>query len=127
MEGGSFDGVPFSVDKVSVLDCQYGEQYWKEKNNKQKRLRLQGTRKIGCHAHIKTHTYTLYPDFQVSPEEGKNLSKYNLRMLKEERLTVSAVREAIGAGKVRVDNKKIKFLKSIFFHYRGMTTLLIAD
>ena len=102
MEGGreiSFDGVPFSVDKVSVLDCQYGEQYWKEKNNKQKRLRLQGTRKIGCHAHIKTHTYTLYPDFQVSPEEGKNLSKYKLRMLKEERL--SAVREAIGAGKVK--------------------------
>ena len=29
MKGGreiSFDGVPLSVDKVSVLDCQYGEQ-----------------------------------------------------------------------------------------------------
>ena len=37
-EGGrevSFDSVPFSVDKVSVLDCQYGVQYWKEKQNKE--------------------------------------------------------------------------------------------
>ena len=36
-EGGrevSFDGVPFSVDKVSVLDCQYGVQYWEENKTK---------------------------------------------------------------------------------------------
>ena len=71
-EGGrevSFDSVPFSVDKVSVLDCQYGVQYWKEKQNKEnkkKRLKLQSTRKVGCHAHIRTHTYTLYPEFQIS-------------------------------------------------------------
>ena len=33
-EGGrevNFDGMPFSVDKVSVRDCQYGNHYWKEK------------------------------------------------------------------------------------------------
>ena len=38
-EGGrevSFDGVPFSVDKVSVLDCQYGVKYWKEKQKKRR-------------------------------------------------------------------------------------------
>ena len=79
-EGGrevSFDGMPFSVDKVSLLDCQYGEHYWKEKKekeNKKKRLKLQGSRKIGCHAHIRTHTYTLYPDFQLSPDESHGVS-----------------------------------------------------
>ena len=55
----SFDDVPFSVDKVSVLDCQYGVHYWKEKKNKEKHLKLQGSCKIGCHAHIRTLNITV--------------------------------------------------------------------
>ena len=102
----NFDGVPFSVDKVSVLDCQYGVQYWKEKKEKEnikKRLKLQGSRKIGCHAHIRTHTYTLYPDFQLSPEESQGLSKRKLRQLKEEKLR--AAREAIATGGAKTEHK----------------------
>ena len=99
----SFDGVPFSVDKVSILDCQYGVHYWKkekkEKENKKKRLKLQGSRKIGCHAHIRTHTYTLYPDFQLLPEESQGVSKHKLRQIKEEKL--QAAREAIAIGGVK--------------------------
>lgn len=95
----NFDGVPFSVDKVSVLDCQYGVQYWKKKENKKVRLKLQGTRKTGCHAHIKTHTYTLYPEFQVSPEKNKGLSQYKLRQIKE--CNLQAARKAISIGQAK--------------------------
>ena len=98
--------MPFSVDKVSVLDCQYGEHYWKEKKgkeNQKKRLKLQGSRKIGCHAHIRTHTYTLYPDFQLSPDESQGVSKHKLRQLKEEKLR--AAREAIATGGVKTIQK----------------------
>ena len=95
----NFDGVSFSVDKVSVLDCQYGVQYWREKENKKKCLKLQGTRKIGCHAHIRTHTYTLYPEFQIAPQQSKGLSQYKLRQIKEDRL--QAARDAIRTGQVQ--------------------------
>lgn len=95
----SFDGVPFSVNKVSILDCQYGKQYWKQKENKKKRLKLQGTRKIGCHAPIRTHTYTLYSEFQVSSEKSKTLSQYKLRLIKEKKL--QAARDAIKMGQVK--------------------------
>ena len=102
----NFDGVPFSVDKlkVSVLDCQYGVQYWKEKKEKEnikKHLKLQGSRKIGCHAHIRTHTYTLY--LQLSPEESQGLSKRKLWQLKEEKLR--AAREAIATGGAKTEHK----------------------
>ena len=46
--------MPFSVDKVSVRDCQYGDHYWKEKKNKKKRLKLQDSGKIGYHVHMHT-------------------------------------------------------------------------
>ena len=26
-----FDGIPFSIEKVTLYDCQYGEHYWKDK------------------------------------------------------------------------------------------------
>ena len=102
----SFDGVPFSVDKVSILDCQYGVHYWKEKKEKEskkKRLKLQGSRKIGCHAHIRIHAYTLYPDFQLSPDESQGVSKYKLRQIKEEKL--QAARETIATGGVKTVQK----------------------
>ena len=104
-EGGrtvSFDGIPFSVERVSVLDCQYGHKYYKEKKEKEnvkKRLRLQGTRKIGCHASIKIHTYTIYPDFQLTSRETSGASKHRLRQRKEEKLR--AAREAIAMGRAK--------------------------
>ena len=91
----NFDGVSFSVDKVSVLDCQYGVQYWREKENKKKRLKLQGTPytqdRVSC-THQNTHLHT-YPEFQISPQQSKGLSQYKLRQIKEDRL--QATREAI--------------------------------
>ena len=99
-EGVSFEGVPFSVDKASVLDCQYEVHYWKEKKNKEKRLKLQGSRKIGCHAHIQTHTYTLYSDFQIPTDETcKSILSLKIQQLKEAKL--QAARDAIANGGVK--------------------------
>ena len=68
IEGGKeicFDNTPFLVDHEVTMDCQYGPHYWKDKETKMKRLQLQGSRKLGCHAHIKIHYYTVYSDYQV--------------------------------------------------------------
>ena len=56
----SFDGIPFSVDKMRILDCHYGELAILEEKSKQKKtLKLQGSRQIGCPAkiHVLTHTH----------------------------------------------------------------------
>ena len=50
-EGGriiNFDYIPCSVAEIKLLDCQFGEMYYKQKPPKGERLRLQGSRKRGC-------------------------------------------------------------------------------
>ena len=59
----SFDNIPFSLEEVRILDCQYGEHYFKKREKGSKTLRLQGSRKIGCQAKIRIKCYTTYPDF----------------------------------------------------------------
>ena len=51
--------MPFPVDKVSILDYQFRLYYWKEKKNKEKHLKLQGSHKIGCDAHNEWETSVL--------------------------------------------------------------------
>lgn len=60
----SFNGIPFSVEEEKV---QYGVHYFKKHVNSGKRSRpkLQGTRKIGCSAKVKTKKYALYPEYDV--------------------------------------------------------------
>jgi len=58
----SFDNIPFFLE-VRILDCQYGEHYFKKRENGNKRLWLQGSRKTGCQANIKIKSYTTYPDY----------------------------------------------------------------
>ena len=66
-----------------ILDCQHGVQYYKPKKVLGKRNRLQGTRKIGCKAHIILREYILYPDYKVANSYD---SKHQERLAKEERL-----------------------------------------
>ena len=66
-----------------ILDCQHGVQYYKPKKVLGKRNRLQGTRKIGCKAHIILREYILYPDYKVANSYD---SKRQERLAKEERL-----------------------------------------
>ena len=63
-------------------------------------MKLQSTRKIGCHAHIRIHTYTLYPEFQVLHDESRGLSQYKRRQIKEGKLQTA--REAIETGQAKL-------------------------
>ena len=74
----SFDGIPFSIDKVNVLDCRYGiecitgRNKREKENDKKKHLKLQwGTRKIGVHANIQIHTYTIFSEFYLTSKDTK--------------------------------------------------------
>ena len=53
--------------RSKILDCQYGVHYFKKSCNDTKpaRLRLQGTRKIGCLAKITTKKYAIYPEYKI--------------------------------------------------------------
>ena len=64
----------------------HGQHYFRKKECKHARLRLQGTRKIGCCAHIQTIKYTLYPDYQITKQEKEGLSPWKLRLLREGKL-----------------------------------------
>lgn len=88
-----FNGAPFSVGDVRTLDCQFGEKYYKQKKPLGKRLWLQGTRKLGCAAHIQIKSFVLYPDYAVISSE--NVSKWKLQCLRQEKL--SKLREDIHA------------------------------
>ena len=80
-----FNGVPFSIGGKRTMDCQYGHQYYKQRVASNKRVRLQGTRKVGCTAHITQREYTLYPEF-VLPSSCKYKTKRQERLAKEEKL-----------------------------------------
>ena len=64
-EHTEFNYTPFTVSETRRLDCQFGKQYFKEKPAKSNRTRLQGTRKIGCAAHITVKTLTLFPEYAI--------------------------------------------------------------
>ena len=80
-----FDNVPFCIGEKRVLDCQHGSEYYKQRKPMGKRTRLQGTRKIGCNAHIIIcRQYILYPDYGIPKKES--LSKKKERQRKQESL-----------------------------------------
>ena len=79
------------------MDCQYGHQYYKSRQTLNKRVRLQGTRKMGCKAHIVQRQYILYPEFSVATTYD---SKRKERLAKEECL--NQLRAHIGSNKPEV-------------------------
>jgi hypothetical protein len=58
---------------------------------------VQGTRKMGCHAHIEIREYRLYPEYSVSTMEGKPLKSRQLRDIRETKL--HALKQALDAKK----------------------------
>ena len=81
-----FNGVPFSVGDVRILDCQFGEKYCKQNKPLGKQLWLQGTRKLGCGAHIQTKSFVLYP-CRVCSCTNRDVSKWKLQCLHQEKLS----------------------------------------
>ena len=57
-----------------------------KKKIKLPRLRTQGTRKQGCKASIHIREYIIYPDYSIKDGVANTLSKWKLRILKEENL-----------------------------------------
>ena len=47
---------PFSVNETRMLDCQFGQKYYKQKPKQGKKMWLQGTRNMGCMTHIEVKT-----------------------------------------------------------------------
>ena len=90
MEGHvvEFGNTTFTVSAIRKLDCQFGKRYYKEHQCISARTQLQGTRKIGCQAHVVVRTITLYPDFQLSEAEAADLGQW-----KPKEKEISAVTE----------------------------------
>ena len=64
-----FDNTPFVASEIRQLDCQFGKHYFKQKQGGvSSYVHLQGTRKIGCKAHIVVHSIMVYSDFQLNKE-----------------------------------------------------------
>ena len=81
-----FDNTPFVVSEVRRLDCQFGKHYFKQKQEGvSSRVHLQGTRKIGCKAHIVVRSIMVYSDFQLSRDEA-SLGPRKLKEKKKEKL-----------------------------------------
>ena len=83
----SFDDTPFTVAAIHKLHCQFGNHYYKEHSaNCSKSIRLQGTRKIGCPAHIHIHKLLVYPEFNVPPNVTASLGTGQLKEMGAKRL-----------------------------------------
>lgn len=107
-----FDGIPFAVEEEKKLDCQYGKHYFKQKkqnseSTKAPRLRLQGTRKIGCMASVTVKTYLLYPQYTLKGQKDKNMSTRKMKKLQEEML--SKLRDAL-----KTDASKVEVIQRYF-------------
>ena len=79
-----------------ILDCQYGPHYFKQRtpvSDKPKRLRLQGTRKIGCLAKINIKKYVLYPEYKIK----KDLSATTREMKQRKQDTLEALKNSLSA------------------------------
>ena len=84
--GVSFDNTPFEVVRKETRECQFGPHYFKKRERTSSRIYLQGTRKLGCHAHIEIREYQLYPEYALSPADIKHLKGKQLRQLRETKL-----------------------------------------
>jgi hypothetical protein len=57
-----FNTTPFRLIEKKTLDCQFGKQYYKDKPRKSTRTMIQGSRKLGCPAHITIKVYEIFPE-----------------------------------------------------------------
>lgn len=101
----TFNGVPFIVSTTRKQHCQFGKLYFKERPASSGRTRLQGTRKIGCPAHVHVHELTLFPSFAITSEsEACSLGSRKLKEIKARKIT--ELKESLATGmKVETETK----------------------
>ena len=78
-----FDNTPFRIISTRYLDCQHGNQYYKDHKPKSKRVCLQSTRKLGCPAHMMIKEFEIYSQYKTNIE---GMSTRRARSLKENAL-----------------------------------------
>ena len=81
-----FGNTPFRLLE-RTLDCQFSKQYYKDKPRRSSTAMVQGTRKLGCPAHIEIKVYEVFPEYSISESVITQNSRRELRMLKEEEVT----------------------------------------
>ena len=84
-----FDNTLFVVSEIWGLDCQFSKHYKQKQEGVSSRVHLQGTRKIGCKAHV-VRSITVYSDFQLSQKEA-SLGPRKLKEKKKEKLQLYQV------------------------------------
>ena len=98
--GVSFQYTPFEVVRKETRECQFGPHlahYFKKRDRTSSRIYLQGTWKLGCHAHIEICEYRLYPEYALSATEVKHLKSKKLRQLRETKL--HSLKQALEEGR----------------------------
>ena len=78
------------VTEHRKLDCQFGPHYYREKSKNSLQVHLQGSRKVGCSAHISIKHITLFPEYSIPPHVtcSNMVSKKQLRMEREKNDTI---------------------------------------
>ena len=74
------DNTPFRIISTRYLDCQYGNEYYKDHEPKSKRVCLQSTRKLGCPAHMMIKEFEIYSQYKTNID---GMSTQRARSLKE--------------------------------------------
>ncbi len=64
-----FDNTPFMISRTQKFDCQFGNHYYKQKQQSSKQTHLQVTQKLGCTACVTVFSITLYPEFHIGKED----------------------------------------------------------
>ena len=118
MEGRElqFNNTPFTTTEIRKLDCQFGNHYYKEHQGASSHTRPQGTRKIGCRAHITVRTTTLFPEFQLSEVESTEFGARKLKQRKQELL--ASLQEALSQRKSLQTCTKVRLISTNNFVYK---------
>ena len=85
------------ISRTQKFDCQFGNHYYKQKQQSSKRTHLQGTRKIGCTACVAVYSIPLYPEIHIGKEETLVLSCRQMKQKKKE--NIFQLRESIAKSK----------------------------
>lgn len=114
-----FNNTPLRLTAKRTLDCQFGKQYYKDKPRKSSRMMIQGSRKLGCPAHIIIKVYETFPGYAISERE--------MRCSSAEKVKLKQVKSAItNKENIQIQNKYFTSLPAEEAHMKTYPTRAIA-
>ena len=76
------DNTAFTIMHMET-ECQFGHKYYKDKPSQSSRIKIQGTRKLGCKAHITVKKCVFYPEYKV---DNQGIASRNIKYEKMQEL-----------------------------------------